>query len=891
MQSQSTLEKKGNRYTHSVDLFLIFLGSFFLLLPIFLSPHFGLFSDYIQILTVPPAFLKGACKIINILGPMSDGRWIPLFHLGNIIAYRFFGPAPLFYYLVQWALLLIILFSAYQIALLLSGNLRLAGWTSCLLILLSDPLFENFFTLDKVEPRLAVSTLVSFSLLIWSIYHPPVKNRFFYYSWIFLLQFFLVSLSIFSKETAVFLLPVALIVVFVSFFIKKRADLLISLLLFAGAVFISYFSYRFLKQFLMTEEIRQALAASSGGQYISYKINGKLIHENWNAYFKSLPETFISGFFLIGWFLHQFFTGRIKDWDKKEIAVFLLSIAGLIYLGGLLLWRWSCSYYMLLPVVFFSIAIAALCFNSSISIPFLPRLKVGFLAVTILLIVVGTQLKHRWYTGEAILAQDKAKDDLVAALNHDVLDHPQVIPAFFKSGAIEIGISLKSYLNFSGLKSPVTNFNFIEGPWVNFYDFNRFNDSPTQPPLLSEVVEASKLDAPFVLWKYLEGGKKGSVWTSAPLQPGDIVLIMVGSPDNYKIKARGISSYSLSSEDYFETWFRGVKFKIRNRIREELPGHHFLGWDVAEVVSIDTNPTPDFNGLNLDAQGRPYSEFKPNQIYLGDQWRGLSWDKTNNPARWAMNRAQIFLPASRGAKTMVLSLERNKRLFSGKPIPLEMVDDQGKLLASWLISNCEFTKVSIPDYNGKDVTLYLQIPSRFPVPSDQLLVRLGTIGWSDDSWLYDSEHLNWLNPQIDITRNEKNLASPDQNQKPLQLGYGWGEVEKERKKETFFRRVGKEAEVLVECPHQSVALSFEITPIDLHGKPLKLQLKNDTGTVIAEKEISKSETWKTPLPVTASSYEKYHLILEENLSADQSARSIKVYGIYLETADSKKDAI
>src|SRR5262249_45048132 len=70
---------------------LLALGALFLA-PILASPHFGLFSDYGQILGWPRRNIHIGHGFFREFRPLEDGRWTPLFHMVNFALYSVLGP-------------------------------------------------------------------------------------------------------------------------------------------------------------------------------------------------------------------------------------------------------------------------------------------------------------------------------------------------------------------------------------------------------------------------------------------------------------------------------------------------------------------------------------------------------------------------------------------------------------------------------------------------------------------------------------------------------------------------------------------------------------------------------------------------------------------------------
>ena len=219
---------------------ILFLGALFLS-PILVSPHFGLFSDYGQILGWRSRNIHDLVAFSKEFRPLGDGRWTPMFHILTFGLYSLIGPSAFGFYLVQGLTLLASLAIVYLLARWLAHSSRAAGWTACLLILLSAPLAEDYFTLDKVEPRLTFFFLISLGYFAWRVSkaraRQPISGL--ETTLVFLVHALAAFLIVFSKETGVFMVGVAFLALVATLLQENRAPRVVKeAALFFGAMIV-----------------------------------------------------------------------------------------------------------------------------------------------------------------------------------------------------------------------------------------------------------------------------------------------------------------------------------------------------------------------------------------------------------------------------------------------------------------------------------------------------------------------------------------------------------------------------------------------------------------------------------------------------------------------------
>ncbi len=85
----------------------------------------------------------------------------PVFHPDHYHGvYALVGQSAFGFFFVQGMTLLASLAMSYLLARWISGGSRLAGYAACMMLLISAPYAESYFTLDKVEPRLIFFSLI-----------------------------------------------------------------------------------------------------------------------------------------------------------------------------------------------------------------------------------------------------------------------------------------------------------------------------------------------------------------------------------------------------------------------------------------------------------------------------------------------------------------------------------------------------------------------------------------------------------------------------------------------------------------------------------------------------------------------------------------------------------
>ena len=456
------------------------------------------------------------------------------------------------------------------------------------------------------------------------------------------------------------------------------------------------------------------------GRYLDYGVTLNLVIQNAAGYFTWMRETAVCVLVFFVWCAVGLWRRRRRDWDERGILLFLAGAGGCLYFAGMLLWRWMLLYYMLPAVVLLAVAAGAIAFDTR-------RARVSRIAfpVAILLLValpLGARFPSRWRTAWTILAQDRSKDAIVAAMQKHAGAQSKFIVAMFDVRSAEIGHSLERYLWLGGFKGKAQVYNLVEGPWVNFADKHRYDGSAAEPPTDDEMDLARDLKSPYVIWRYEPKREIHRVWWMEPLAPGDLIVIPVGSPSNVQAQARGISAFSSSLAAVETTRFRGVGLKLLEDAVVQVPlSQDFLGWELLEVTTVDDSGQTNLLGLDKEIAGHDVSSNDPSQSYLGIGWSAIDWTRTVGAQaeafRWGYNGAQLLAP--RTGALVALDLEPNGQL--GKlPMRIRALDHSGGELASWALSGR--SKIEFTPPPGELVTLH--VADELHVAADTICFRL-----------------------------------------------------------------------------------------------------------------------------------------------------------------------
>ena len=689
------------------DLALITLLGFLFLSPVLISPHFGLFSDYDQILRWPASSLHHLRQFANDLRPLGDGRWTPLFHLVTVALYALVGPHAFLFFLAQGLTLVASLVMVYLLVRWMADGSRAAGIAACLLILVSAPLTENYFTLDKVEPRVVFFSLLSLGYFAWRLREP--REGLYKAA---LIHFAVAVLLIFSKETGAFLVPVAFLALCAALLrTPKDSRMVRESAVYFGSTAAVLLLFLALNQVLLQGDAKLLRAQNGGvGRYLTYDISPRLVAANLVGYLGTMPEVAGAILLFAGWLLWALLRRRNRSWDASQLLLFAIGTSGAIYLAGMLLWRFTLLYYMLPVAVFFAMASMAVVFRQQGNWR-------GWVCFFVLLLTAAVHFDARWRTGWAILAQDRAKDEIIQAIQKHASGHTHVAMGMFDVRSAEIGRSLQMYLGLNGVhvtEGPPGDglrvYNLVEGPWIDFSDTHRYDGSAAEPPTAEEMNQARALASPYVLWQYAPKRLMHRVWWTEKLAAGDLLALPVGAPSNQTVQARGVAAFSESAQDTLAVRFMGVGTRRLESAVVAAPfdKNQYLGWELYEVT--EAPQASIYRGLDrLGADATSAS--------LGSGWSAMGWTPAREPYRWGYNAAQIF-GARNAALKVTLDLEPNGKL--GLPMAIRAVDSKGRKVAEWPLQGRLKVELQIP----KGETITLRVPESVKVAPDTICFRL-----------------------------------------------------------------------------------------------------------------------------------------------------------------------
>jgi putative effector of murein hydrolase LrgA (UPF0299 family) len=152
---RSVFSYADGRSSWLVILLAAAVSSTVIMFPVLIWPHYGLFSDAGQIIEFPKQIIAGFPESLRLLGPLPDGRWNPAFHGLSALLYYLQPDTPLIFFVAQWLMLVGTLLCIGALIRALTGNIA-GALIGMLVLVVCSSLFENFYTLDKVEPRITL---------------------------------------------------------------------------------------------------------------------------------------------------------------------------------------------------------------------------------------------------------------------------------------------------------------------------------------------------------------------------------------------------------------------------------------------------------------------------------------------------------------------------------------------------------------------------------------------------------------------------------------------------------------------------------------------------------------------------------------------------------------
>ena len=558
------------QYDQRILFFIFLIVPLLILAPILLWPHYGLFSDADQVIWFPKAFLGDPLTgLKRILHPMDDGRWNPFFYGLTIFIYWIFPESARAFYAVQGVMLLI----TCLIVIYILHKLTLKNLPSLLGVILlctSSSIFENFYTLDKLEPR----TTLFGALILCNLFNTLIQvNDAKKIHWNFILIQIISGIAlVFTKETGAYL-AAAILLTWIIVRLKGGNQIRMNKVIGASALIQLLIVISFYTLF-------KILMIDGNNRYISYPITIDLVSSNILYYFKSSPELILG----ISLAFYWIFSITIGPWKNQReicnIVLLLISLSLVGYFSGIVLWRWPLDYYLLPAHMLIAILIPLSLYRLNQS-KFYERiylvLNTCLCALFIgLIIFFGARI----YSGFFIYQQDALKDDLALYLARPEYLFRRYVLTFSEPNAAEVGERIKF---FSNLKRPSSKnidlFNFWELPMDINRSINRFNLSVGVPPPVDQLVAATNLDNKFLIWKYSDGVTKwpNSMWSYDELRKGDLLLIPFSKNLPIWVHARGAGMYV---ENLYLP--KSLVLQPIGEVKKDL-GSTTVGWKLYEV--------------------------------------------------------------------------------------------------------------------------------------------------------------------------------------------------------------------------------------------------------------------------------------------------------------------
>ena len=658
----------------------------FLMLPMLIWPHYGLFSDAGQAITFPREVLKDLPRSLLLLSPLEDGRWNPLFHGLTVIIFAIAPDSPRALFVAQ---LLMFVGATVSMAWIIV-RLTQSTWLAVLGVMLfcfGSGVFENFFTLDKVEPRVTLFSAIAIAFLV-AVYSKigSVNSSELNWGRFIVIQALLGVLIVFSKETGVFVAAT-----FISTWLAcllnpqwgthLRKPVLIGAVthLTVVVVFVALFKF---------------LSISMSYRYVKYDLSIALVLENLAYYALSSPELALGVCCAVYWTLACLIKRLPGPLGAHRVIVIFTSFATLAYLAGLLIWRWALDYY-LLPAQFMGVITLVLTIWALL--PSIQSRGVTSRILTGIACVVWLgYLIFRIFLGSAIFAQDEAKDHLAKLLSAERFHFSRLVLPLAHPDNAEIGERLEYFIDRERSPEFVADlYNFWELPFLNRGNMKRFAGGAGLPPGNRQLSEVANQPEKYAIWQYgttandqldllplqtgirknLARSKEGNVWSPQDiwqfsyLRVGDFILVPVGKSWLNLLRIRGVAMYSQNTDDF--THRTPLRMTKVGGVRSGLKFAE-LGWDVLHVDEIieDDPKQPygvirllqsnaKFDVVPLSSTASLFDEYRlpSNGLLLGAGWHGIE-SAGNVRFRWMGESSEIALTYARaGGCELELDIE------------------------------------------------------------------------------------------------------------------------------------------------------------------------------------------------------------------------------------------
>ena len=636
-----------------------------IVLPVILWPHYGLFSDAGQAITFPREILSNLPYSLSSLKPLDDGRWNPLFHGITILIYALAPDSPLAFYIAQWLFFVGAVLILSWIIFTFSSSSRYAI-LSAILFCFGSAVFENFFTLDKVEPRLVFFFALILVGMVNRLISKNGQNRWLSYV---SLQLILGIFLVFSKESGVYV-AVALIATFFACLLNPNWGSRLRLIIGVTAAVHASVSLLFMILF-------KILSSELSYRYIKYDLTTELIFHNLRYYILTSPELGIGLLFSLYWCIACVLRQLPGPSGAFRIILVFIAVSQIVYLAGLCAWRWPLDYYML-PGQYSACLIIGLSLYAFQSYLYKNR-AITKILFTAFIFLWTTFIPERILGARAIYAQDAIKDQVADMLSDPKWRSSRVILPFKHPDNAEIGEQLEFFINLKRPSSELVDlYNFWELPVFSRDNLQRFAGGIGISPSINQLKDVSSHPERYVIWKFGSSSNRtfeskkvqedgifwnqGDIWRASYLHQGDLILVPVGDPSLLGQRARGISAlHGHTLEDFLRKTPLNVTRVGGVTTNGWGPS---LGWDLLRVERIDsddplnsfklgaflyTNTDPDITPMKSSKALVHDHKVIDQGLLLGGGWHELEAQKSER-FRWMGPKSEIKLTKFKAGK-------------------------------------------------------------------------------------------------------------------------------------------------------------------------------------------------------------------------------------------------
>lgn len=612
-----------------------FLISFFMMAAVIIYPHYGLFSDAGQIIDYPKNFINSFPDSISTLMPLEDGRWNPMFHSLSIFIYYLFPDSSRAFYIMQFIFLCIELCVLQYIIYKFTNN-KLLSLLAIFIYVFSSSFFENFYTLDKVEPRITFFMSLIFLFLVIRFFN--IKNK--SLSIFLVFQAFLYSLMMFSKETSVFLIASTFVSLLFIYFIGNNSHL------------INIFKKVFIVQLsvvVLYIGLFKYLSFKMSYRYVKYDIDFSLIIKNIQYYLLTSPEFLILLIIILVYFV-RFTKKLIKKDTLSNIESFqlLLIFSFLAYFCGICLWRWPLDYYLLPAHFLMSLIVPLFLYENINSILRVKKINILIILICIFWMIL---IVNRINIGISIYYLDALKDKLAFMLSENQYKDRRFILPLTSPSSAEIGERIKYFTNLNKNDNSTINlYNFWEKPFFNRENIDRFNNEPGVTPNREQLENLRVFKNNFIIWKFAEINLMqerdvdyDSLWSNSFLKKGDLILLSYGNLKKTS-NTRGLSLHQQTIDSFLN------EMPIKLRKIDFVENNIFfmnMGWAIFEVESDFLDNRIEYDEYNFKKLNYGSDDILNNSIEDAKLLFGFGWysvEKQNSSKfRWSDKTSELVL--------------------------------------------------------------------------------------------------------------------------------------------------------------------------------------------------------------------------------------------------------